>query len=236
MITVDFKRLSIKPGFKILDIGCGSGRHVSEAYRYKDVKVVGIDLNYNDLMDATKRLNFHDNLGAHGGGVWGLSHANSLNLPFQDETFDLVICSEVIEHIPDDHIAIKEMIRVLKPGQNLIVSVPKNFPERMCWKLSEAYHQANQGHVRIYKKKKLIKLIERFGACQWSEHHAHSLHSPYWWLKCLVGPTRKDSWFVNQYHRLLVWDMMKKPKITRLIENILNPILGKSLVLYFSKE
>jgi hypothetical protein len=65
---------------------------------------------------------------------------------------------------------------------------------------------------------------------------AHSLHAPFWWLKCLVGPDRKDSSAVNLYHRFLTWDIMKKPRVTGWLEKLLNPVMGKSLVLYFRKE
>jgi hypothetical protein len=40
---------------------------------------------------------------------------------------------------------------------------------------------------------------------------------------------------VRLYHRLLVWDLMKRPWITRAIDTLLNPVMGKSVVLYFSK-
>ncbi|MBA4369929.1 MAG: SAM-dependent methyltransferase, partial [Desulfobacterium sp.] len=54
--------------------------------------------------------------------------------------------------------------------------------------------------------------------------------------KCFVGPTREDSVVVNLYKRFLTWDIMKKPLITRWIDRLLNPIVGKSLVLYFTKQ
>jgi len=236
LITVDFNRIHIAPGYKILDIGCGPGRHTCEAYRFEDVTVVGVDLNFNDLTEAHGRLCYHDQLGEHGGGSWGLSTANILNLPFADECFDLVICSEVMEHIPDEQKAIREITRVLKPGKNIVVSVPRFFPELICWRLSDEYHHANQGHIRIYKKKEIVKKLEAAGVKKWADHHAHSLHSPYWWLKCFVGPTRSDSLLVNLYHRFLTWDIMQKPRITRVLEKILNPLMGKSLVLYFEKR
>ena len=235
MLTVDFSRLSIKPGFRILDIGCGSGRHTSAAYRFKNVVAVGADLNFNDVSEAKKRLKLHDKLGEHGGGIWSLSVADVLSLPFKDNYFDLVICSEVMEHIPDHESAACEVIRVLKPGCDLVVSVPRYWPERICWALSDEYHHANQGHVRIYKKKDLITLFESSGVKKWFGHFAHSLQTPYWWLKCLVGPTRDDSLPVNLYNRFLTWDIMKQPRITRYIDYLLNPILGKSVVLYFKK-
>ena len=235
MITIKFDRLNILPGEKVLDIGCGSGRHTGEASRLNGVTIIGADMNFNDLIETRNRLNFIKNCGEHGGGQRGISAADITSLPFETESFDHVICSEVMEHIPDDSKAAGELVRVLKPEGNLVVSVPRFLPEKICWMLSKEYYNANGGHVRIYKKKKIASLFKNQGLRQRGSHFAHSLHTPYWWLKCLVGPSREDSLPVNLYNRLLTWDIMKKPKITRSIDTLFNPILGKSLVLYFKK-
>ena len=78
--------------------------------------------------------------------------------------------------------------------------------------------------------------MEKAGTRHFYSHFAHGIHSPYWWLKCFVGPTRDDSWAVNLYKRFLTWDIMKKPRMTRLIDGMLNPLIGKSVVLYFTKN
>jgi len=235
VITVNFNKITIKPGFTILDIGCGPGRHVSALYSYKKINAIGADLNLSDLKDGVKRLEYHDSLGAHCGGTWAFTTSDITCLPFKDNTFDLVICSEVMEHIPNHQKAASEILRVLKPGHNLVVSVPRFWPERLCWALSDEYFNANQGHIRIYKKNELVSLIEKHGATHIMSHHAHSIHSPYWWLKCFVGPTREDSFSVNLYKRFLTWDILQKPWITRFLDKLLNPLMGKSLVLYFKK-
>jgi len=235
VITVDFNRIGLKPGHRILDIGCGSGRHVSTSYQHRDVIVIGTDLSFRNICEARERLLLHDRLGEHGGGAWGLNIADITALPFERHAFDLVICSEVMEHIPDEKTAIKELIRVLKPGCRMVISVPRYLPERICWMLSDEYHMANQGHIRIYRKGRLVSLLENSGMQLTGSHYAHSLHAPYWWLKCLVGPTREDSRPVNLYHRFLTWDIMQKPKLTRLLDRLFNPFFGKSLVLYFRK-
>ena len=236
MVTVEFKRLAVRPGFKILDIGCGSGRHTCAAYQYPDVIAIGADLNFNDLIEARNRLKLHDQLGEHGGGVWELSMADVTSLPFKDDYFDLVICSEVLEHIPQYQLAIREIIRVLRPNCNLVVSVPRYWPESFCWFLSAEYVSNKGGHVRIFNRQQLITDLENAGVKQWGLHFAHSLHSPFWWLKCIVGLNRDDSLLVNLYHRFLTWDIMKQPRATRFLDNLLNPILGKSIVIYLRKE
>ena len=236
MVTVEFDRLTVKPGFKILDIGCGSGRHTCAAYQCRKVTAIGVDLNFDDLNEARGRLQLHDRLGEHGGGTWALSAADVINLPFKDDYFDLVICSEVLEHISSHRGAIREMVRVLQPGSNLVVSVPRYWPERICWLLSPAYASSKGGHVRIFKQRQLISDLTSAGVSMWSRHFAHSLHTPFWWLKCLVGPDRKDSSAVNLYHQFLTWDIMKKPRVTGLLDKLLNPVMGKSLVVYLRKE
>jgi SAM-dependent methyltransferase len=174
--------------------------------------------------------------GLHGGGPWGIATSDIKRLPFNNNSFDIVICSEVLEHIPDHDTAICEIARVLKPMGDLIISVPRYLPEKICWALSDDYHQANDGHVRIYKKKDLTSRLEKVGLTNWASHFAHGFHTPYWWLKCLLGPNREDRKLVNFYHRFLVWEMMSGTNITRFLEKLLNPLCGKSLVLYFKKN
>jgi SAM-dependent methyltransferase len=236
MITVDFPSLNPPPDSRILDIGCGSGRHVAAAYALERVEVVGADPCFADLKKARERLRIHDYLGEHGQGRWHLHAADITHLPFADGTFDIVVCSEVLEHIPDHYRAIQEIVRVLKPGRQLVVSVPRQWPESICWWLSRQYRNDPGGHVRIYDARQLVRRIESQGVHHWRTHFAHSLHSPYWWLKCLLGVNREQPfWPVRLYHRFLVWDLMQRPSWTRAIEQWLNPILGKSVVLYFKK-
>jgi SAM-dependent methyltransferase len=236
MVTVDFDRLDLAPETRVLDVGCGSGRHTAAAYRLPGARVVGVDVVCADLIAARKRLQLHDRLNIHGGGRWDLCAADGLRLPFADGRFDLVVCAEVLEHVLADGRALAEVRRVLRPGGDLVVSVPRWGPERLCWALSANYAAAEGGHVRIYRKPALLERLAGAGLKPHAAHYAHSLHTPYWWLKCLVGPQRENARLVNLYHRFLVWDLMKKPHLTSVIERILNPILGKSLVVYARKQ
>jgi len=232
MITVDFGRLDIPPGSRILDVGCGTGRHLWEAYRYPGVTVIGVDLNWEDLRKARYTLSMMD---GNSGRAWAVSKADATRLPFRDETFDTVICSEVLEHIPDNRAAAAELVRVLKTGHDLVVSVPRWLPERICWLLSDDYHQEPGGHIRIYRKGEIMDLLAAAGARCWDMGYKHGLHSPYWWLKCLVGHKREDSWLVNAYKRFLEWDIIAHPLLTRLLERMLDPFIAKSIVLYCKK-
>jgi SAM-dependent methyltransferase len=235
MLTVDFDRLQIGAGTKVIDVGCGQGRHSFEAFR-RGANVIAFDQNAGDLNDVDEILQAMKEQGevpasARAEAVKG----DALDLPFADGTFDCVIASEILEHVPEDDKAIAELVRVLKPGGALAITVPRWLPERVCWALSDEYHANEGGHIRIYRADQLRGKVAGHGLRFTHTHHAHALHSPFWWLKCLVGTSNSDHPAVNAYHKLLVWDMVSRPWLTRRAESALNPLIGKSVALYFHK-
>ncbi|AQT79856.1 SAM-dependent methyltransferase [Mycolicibacterium litorale] len=235
MLTVDYDRLEIGPGKKVIDVGCGAGRHSFEAYR-RGANVIAFDQDAAELADVDTLLQAMGQAGeAPAAAKAQVVVGDALALPYPDDTFDCVIASEILEHIPDDDSAISELIRVLKPGGKLAVTVPRWLPERICWLLSDEYHANEGGHIRIYKADELKAKLVRGGLTFTHSHHAHALHSPFWWLKCAVGVEKPEHPAVKAYHRLLVWDMMSKPALTRVAESALNPLVGKSVALYFEK-
>jgi ubiquinone/menaquinone biosynthesis C-methylase UbiE len=236
MLTVNFKYLPMTPQSRILDMGCGSGRHTAAAYDHTNVHAIGVDLQTQTLQQARDRLYFHQTLNPDTTSRWSLAAADITRLPFKSQSFDGVICSEVLEHVPDHHQAARELLRVLKPTGHLVISVPRRWPEAVCWALSPPYRHSTDGHIRIYARNALIKLFQNQGATHWRTHHAHSLHTPFWWLKCLVGLNREHLLPVKLYHRFLTWDMMTKPRLTQHLDRCLNPLIGKSVVLYFRKS
>ncbi len=234
MQTVDYNLFGLAVGDRVLDLGCGEGRHVISAAVAKNIEAVGVDLSWKDLQITKERseqfLSTQDN-----DQTFVLSVADALHLPFADQSFDKVICSEVLEHIPDYDSVLKEIKRVLKPGGVFCASVPRFWPEKLCWAFSDEYHANEGGHIRIFKAKQLRAQIEVQGFSHYHRHWAHALHSPFWWLKCLFWKNQKENSLVNLYHRMLVWDLMDQPWITRNLEKLLNPIMGKSVVMYFRK-
>ena len=241
MLTVEVPRLGLQPGAKVLDLGCGDGRHARQMRRLPGVDAVALDLSAAEVREAAASLEKMDALSPAAGGAvknagrWLVVRGTGYQLPFSDVHFDCVIISEVLEHLEDDDAAIEELSRVLKPGGVLAVSVPREGPEAVCWALSKQYRNTPGGHVRIYRRAALRNKLAEHGYDVFASHFAHALHSPFWWLKCLVGPDREQLLPVRIYHRLLVWDLMKKPWITRTAENLLNPLIGKSVVLYATK-
>ena len=192
-----------------------------------------MDLSFEDLKIAQSRLKDFDTSELSTSCTFGLGNIN--DIPLKDSSLDAVICSEVLEHVDSPNESVRELVRVLKPGGVMALSVPRYLPELICWKLSKEYSKTPGGHVRIFKHQELKNLAVSNGLEYQSFHWAHGLHSPYWWLQCLFWKTKENSFLVKQYHKLLVWDLMKKPLFTKILESILQPLIGKSLVMYFRK-
>jgi SAM-dependent methyltransferase len=237
MLTVDYDRLGLRAGELLLDLGCGFGRHAFEGLR-RGARVVACDMAVPELEQVRALFEAMTLAGeAPPDGMAVTVNGDATRLPFPDDTFDRVIASEVMEHIPDDVGALHELVRVLRPGGTIAVTIPSELPERICWLLSDEYHapKAVGGHVRIYSEGELRAKMASAGLTPGASHKAHALHSPYWWLKCAVGPRNDDFPLVKLYNRLLVWDIAERPLLTRVPEQILNPVLGKSLVVYATK-
>lgn len=234
MLTVDYARLDVRRGMRVLDLGAGFGRHAFATARL-GAHVVAADLAL-DEMTATKDTFAAMYLEKEIPSATSTTcvQANGLTLPFADGSFDRIIASEVLEHVPNDLGVMAELFRVLAPGGRMAATVPAALPEQVCWWLNDEYHAPKSvgGHVRIYGKPELRTKLSSVGFQPAEMHRAHALHSPYWWLKCAVGIDNEDHPAVKAYLKFLTWDIVKAPKVTRAADKVLNPVLGKSLVIY----
>lgn len=234
MLTIDFRYFPLDDGDCVLDLGCGEGRHVINIYLQANVTAIGVDLSARDLDTARTRFApFRQDDNADKG--FYLQRADAARLPFADHTFDKIVCSEVLEHLSDYESVLHEIRRVLKPDGLLAISVPRAWPEKICWRLSAAYHQVEGGHVRIFNARQLRRDIEAHQFRLTARHWAHALHAPFWWLKCWLWDEQENSRLIRWYHRFLVWDLLQRPWLTRSLEKCLNPFLGKSVVMYFRR-
>ena len=234
MLTFDFNRININPEGTMLDLGCGEGRHIFGLMeKFPDLKCIGLDPHIESLDKAFEGLKFLESIS---NSKTNFLSGSAYSLPFSDDSFDLVVCSEVLEHLHDYKDAIKEINRVLKPGGQFLASVPAEFPEKICWLLSEAYQNQPGGHLRIFKKNELIKEVAEHNFTFESSQRFHSIHSAYWWLRCLFWKSQESNIIIKGYKKILERHILKKPFFLDLIDKIFNPILGKSIAFYFVKK
>ena len=237
MLTIRFDRLPITNDTLFLDAGAGFGRHAYEAAR-RGATVVALDYGHDEVTGtrntfAAMAMAGEIDSARFGGAIRG----DATRLPFADDSFDCVVTSEVLEHIHDDVAALSELVRVLKPGGTFAATVPSWLPEKINWMLSDEYHApfVVGGHVRIYTADDLRAKISEQGLRISSQHRSHGLHSPYWWLRCAVGPANDSHPLVKPYKKLLEWDIMRAPVVTRALDAALSPMIGKSYVVYADK-
>jgi ubiquinone/menaquinone biosynthesis C-methylase UbiE len=126
-------------GHKILEVGCRAGNLTQ--FFHDGNEVVGIDVDRNALVEFEKRLG----LKSHWVDV------DSEDLPFTDGQFDIVVFSEVMEHLRFPQKALKEIARVLQPGGRLVGSVPNAFRLRNRLKfLAGKPFESDPSHLRSY--------------------------------------------------------------------------------------
>ncbi len=238
METVDYRQLGLVPGERVLDLGSGFGRH-AYGVLHRGAEVVACDLERRELTEVCHTVRAMRAAGEiDGKEMAAATAADARCLPFPDGCFDRIIAAEVLEHIEDDAAALAELARVLRPGGVLAISVPSWLAEKLCWLLSEEYHApaVAGGHVRIYKLRGLRALLHQAHLVVQHRHRAHALHSPYWWLRCAVGPANDNHPLVRAYHFLLCWEIQRRPLLAQVVERLLRPLIGKSLVLYAVKS
>jgi ubiquinone/menaquinone biosynthesis C-methylase UbiE len=231
VLTIDLERAGVGSGTRLLDLGCGTGRHAFAAWKAGGT-VVALDASLEGLPEVvgmTTAMREAGELAVVDGGVIA---GDARALPFADGSFDVVVASEIFEHVDDDECAMLECARVLRRDGVLALSVPRTFPEALNWLLSRDYPNNPGGHVRIYRRRELLRRLGSAGLVQVHHEYRHGLHSPYWWLRCALGVNRPERRPVAAYHRLLVWEIVAQPPALRVIAKLLDPVIGKSLVVY----
>ena len=235
MLTFDFNKVDLDNEKGImLDLGCGEGRHIfGVMQKFPDIQCVGLDPHLESLDKSLEGLEFFESLSNK---TTTFLSGSAYALPFDDNTFDLVVCSEVLEHLHEYKDAIIEVNRVLKPNGKFLASVPAEFPEKICWALSTEYQNQPGGHLRIFKKNNLINEISDRGFDFIQSERFHSVHSAYWWLRCLFWKTQDSNILVKWYKIFLETHILKKPSSIDFLDRLLNPLLGKSIAFYFKKK
>ncbi len=148
---------------RLLENGCGVGMYAAHLLPYAEGGLVGLEYDYERALQAQ-------------GAVEQIVNAAGEALPFPDGSFDVILSHEVLEHVADDALAVREMARVLRPGGRILLFVPnRGYPfetHGIYWR--GRYHFGNiplvnylprrlrddlAPHVRIYTRDDLEKLF-----------------------------------------------------------------------------
>jgi ubiquinone/menaquinone biosynthesis C-methylase UbiE len=153
---------------RILDCGCGYGFTLRVLSALTDAHLVGLDLSNERVHEAQGKLPLDKTK---------LVRGSAMDLPFARASFDKAVCSEVLEHLPDDHSALSELFRVIKPGGTLVVTVPAARypagwdPLNYALERTTGRHIGGErtlsgiwyGHLRLYSPEQLRDAAEESG-------------------------------------------------------------------------
>ena len=128
----------LKDSIKVLDIGCGSGYLLWKIHKHKS-KYYGVDMSRDSLTLAKEFIDAD------------LRVADAHNLPFEDSYFDMVLCTDVLEHFEDDNKAVLEISRVLKKGGTAFFYTPTTSGLLSKTKLVDLYHTSEENYMKDYR-------------------------------------------------------------------------------------
>ena len=171
-----FHMLDIKPGERILDVGCGIG-YLSGLAKIRGADVVGIDMSTEALKYSRSTL--QESFVCGGAG----------SLPFIDNQFDKIIFADVIEHVPDDKLALQEIVRVAKPRASIVVSTPELEGLFTKTRLKTFLHEEDDEYQKNYKEGYTTDSL-----CELMKQNSIDIHkiaySNYFLSEILLGVTK----------------------------------------------
>jgi SAM-dependent methyltransferase len=160
--------LNAQPGERILDCGCGYGFTLRVLSALTEARLIGLDFANERIQDARTKLPADKTTFVQG---------SAMELPFAGDSFDKAVCSEVLEHLPDDRAALNELFRIIKPGGTLVVTVPAARyplgwdPINYALERTTGRHIGGErtfsgiwyGHLRLYSPNQLRAAAEESG-------------------------------------------------------------------------
>jgi SAM-dependent methyltransferase len=167
---------SIQPGARVLDAGAGDGRYQAE---FAHTRYVGIDLAVGDPVADYSRLDVLGDLA---------------QMPFKTETFDAILCTQVLEHVREPQRVLQELGRVLRPGGRLFLSAPQSWHQHQ--KPNDYYRYTSFGLRYLLEKVKLnVEMIRPMGGYFW--FLSYQLQNINFWLFPKGRPGRIWTWPVR---------------------------------------
>ncbi len=233
MLTVDFDRLAVKKGDIVLDAGCGFGRHSLE-FVSRGATVYSMDMDMASLRKTRFSLTEMKKYLKNREIRYLVHSGDALSLPFKDNSFDRIICSEVMEHVRDDERACNELSRVLKKNGRIAITVPTVFSEHIYDLLTYEYYTSPGGHIRKYFPGELAAMMRRNGLEVYAIGFKHAFHTVWWMIRSVVGLHLSEHPVTKAYHKFLHLGLYSN--LIRKAESFFNYFFPKSIVIYAWKK
>lgn len=153
--TLRFKRIVkyIPKNAKVLDLGCGYKANFIKKISNKDCNCFGVDISVDKDINSDK--------------VTLLSHDLNIELPFDDNSFDVVVSLANLEHLNNPKYVLNEINRVLRPGGKLLLTTPSIYAKPVLEFLSFKLHLISENEIRDHKnyfyKKMLVDMLAQAG-------------------------------------------------------------------------
>lgn len=215
----------IGPDDTVIDVGCGEGGFIGFCAE-QGARVIFIDREAARLARTEARIKVSP------ARAYQAVHSDCDPIPLADALGDLVICTEVLEHVPDPVRFLREVIRVARPGAQLLLSVPDSRSEQFVSATAPPGVFEEPNHIRIFTAETFGQLVRsegleieshQFGGCFWS------MFWPLSWMTCGPGdglPVDNKHPIVQHWFQL--WQLVQQHPDGHKIRDALNQLLPKS--------
>jgi len=209
----------------VIDVGCGDGAYIHFCARM-GAEVIFIDRDEAALERTTAKI------AASPARSFRPIHSDCDPIPLADNLGDLVICTEVLEHVPDPLLFLRELIRVTRPGGSLLITVPDSRSEQFVAATAPPQYFEEPNHIRIFTADDLQQLVLSAGLTIESHCFVGCFESVYWalsWLTCEPDSGLPlDNAHPIPDHWTRLWQEVQRHPEGYKIRNALNQLLPKA--------
>jgi ubiquinone/menaquinone biosynthesis C-methylase UbiE len=174
-----FRDFPINDTDTVLDVGCGLGYNLKFCAQYA-AKSIGIDI------DPTRVKATDDLLRNSGIKNFKVITSDGNPLPLDSASVDKIVCTEVLEHVDDPMVSMRELVRVGKPGALYMLSAPGQLSEEILKVVAPRSCFEKPNHIRIFSSESLRKLVEDSGLII-EHHHFYGFYWTIWHALLWMG-------------------------------------------------
>jgi SAM-dependent methyltransferase len=210
----------------VIDVGCGDGGFIGFCAR-QGAETIFIDLDEQRLRVTEERIKTSP------ARAYRAIQSDCDPIPLADDTGDIVICTEVLEHVADPEQFLGELIRITRPGSKLVITVPDSRSEQFVGATAPPQYFQHPNHIRIFSSQEFKELICEAGLSIVSHQYMGCFWSMYWPLSWLTAEPGSAGLPIDNQHPITdhwtrLWQEVQKHPNGHKIRGALNSLLPKS--------